>query len=416
MDNDSQEKDTASKMSTTYRRCRAAAYVCCLLAFGACFLLQAWDALTKYIGGAVTISVRRKVDPDLLFPTLALCPSGGFNATAMQEEGLPGEQWLTRGSEENFRTPLDSDEARRWYDVSTLSMDSIVGSSFFFDGRNGDRISLFRNGLAGNASAVHLRQVDSFDFGRCSVLSCLLPSRTLADYLRVSVSFPEGVHEVRLESFERGLELFGISLNYWQGPVREIVLTRGNNYFVELRKSSLTLRPDSTDGVQCSPDCTLRSRMGCFFRSSLEVLNATGDAGAVCRWPVVEPWSLLRGDSACRTRAAVNAAWGAVNAAKHKVTAGTSCPPCCTNVHFDYSVRTTPSSRATSSLLVLYFADLRAEFGEETLLYDFNNIVAAVGGSMGLFLGFSFLEFSVAIVDCIRKRNKPMIELMTMLL
>jgi hypothetical protein len=36
---------------------------------------------------------------------------------------------------------------------------------------------------------------------------------------------------------------------------------------------------------------------------------------------------------------------------------------------------------------------------EETLLFDFTAIVAAVGGSLGLFIGFSFLDVLRAAID-----------------
>ena len=36
---------------------------------------------------------------------------------------------------------------------------------------------------------------------------------------------------------------------------------------------------------------------------------------------------------------------------------------------------------------------------EETLLFDFTAIVAAVGGSLGLFVGFSFLDVLRAAID-----------------
>ena len=47
-----------------------------------------------------------------------------------------------------------------------------------------------------------------------------------------------------------------------------------------------------------------------------------------------------------------------------------------------------------SSVMYLYFTEMEVEAREEVLLYDMGNIVAAVGGSLGLFLGFSCLDFA----------------------
>ena len=49
---------------------------------------------------------------------------------------------------------------------------------------------------------------------------------------------------------------------------------------------------------------------------------------------------------------------------------------------------------ATSNVLV----------NEEYLLYDLNNIISAVGGSMGLFLSFSFLECFMCVFGTLEKR------------
>ena len=49
---------------------------------------------------------------------------------------------------------------------------------------------------------------------------------------------------------------------------------------------------------------------------------------------------------------------------------------------------------ATSNVLV----------NEEYLLYDLNNIISAVGGSMGLFLSFSFLNCFMWAFDTLEKR------------
>ncbi len=41
----------------------------------------------------------------------------------------------------------------------------------------------------------------------------------------------------------------------------------------------------------------------------------------------------------------------------------------------------------------LYYQSAMVTVSSEVLLLDFNAILAAVGGSMGLFLGFSFFDF-----------------------
>ena len=48
-------------------------------------------------------------------------------------------------------------------------------------------------------------------------------------------------------------------------------------------------------------------------------------------------------------------------------------------------------SDSTKTIVAFDFASTRSvEIVSESILYDFNSIVSAVGGALGLFLGFSF--------------------------
>ena len=42
---------------------------------------------------------------------------------------------------------------------------------------------------------------------------------------------------------------------------------------------------------------------------------------------------------------------------------------------------------------------------EEYLIYDFTNMVSSVGGSLGLFIGFSFIGFIQAIIDILQNQR-----------
>ncbi len=55
----------------------------------------------------------------------------------------------------------------------------------------------------------------------------------------------------------------------------------------------------------------------------------------------------------------------------------------------------------------LAFASMEVEVQEEVLIFDFNAILSAVGGSLGLFIGFSFLDFLSYIFEFIMVRCLP---------
>ena len=56
-------------------------------------------------------------------------------------------------------------------------------------------------------------------------------------------------------------------------------------------------------------------------------------------------------------------------------------------------------SRNTSIEISMYLADLRVVRYTEKYLYDIPAIISAVGGSMGLFLGFSFYAMGKNLID-----------------
>jgi len=49
--------------------------------------------------------------------------------------------------------------------------------------------------------------------------------------------------------------------------------------------------------------------------------------------------------------------------------------------------------------LYFYLGAIHVKKSKQVLLYDFNSIVAGVGGSLGLFLGFSCLGLSNRIIE-----------------
>ena len=49
--------------------------------------------------------------------------------------------------------------------------------------------------------------------------------------------------------------------------------------------------------------------------------------------------------------------------------------------------------------LMVRIAELEVQVNEEYKVYDFTGILGSVGGSLGLFIGFSFLDMILRIID-----------------
>ena len=53
-----------------------------------------------------------------------------------------------------------------------------------------------------------------------------------------------------------------------------------------------------------------------------------------------------------------------------------------------------------------YYETMETEINTESLIVDMSNLIGAIGGNMGLFLGFSFLSIFVFTLDLIQSKIK----------
>ena len=68
------------------------------------------------------------------------------------------------------------------------------------------------------------------------------------------------------------------------------------------------------------------------------------------------------------------------------------CPKPCEEISFKTTIKSVPTY-STYTVIVMKYEENRIDVLEEYLIFDLNAIVSAVGGSLGLFLGFSFFQF-----------------------
>jgi hypothetical protein len=79
-----------------------------------------------------------------------------------------------------------------------------------------------------------------------------------------------------------------------------------------------------------------------------------------------------------------------------------SCPEPCTIDHISVTERQSPilgSNDENFTEIYFYWENFDVLVEEEILLLDFNAIVSAIGGSLGLFLGFSCLGFLLKLLS-----------------
>ena len=90
------------------------------------------------------------------------------------------------------------------------------------------------------------------------------------------------------------------------------------------------------------------------------------------------------------------------------------CPKNCVNVQFTgKSTFLLPISEDVkfSRKYNLYFVSTKTAVEEEYLIMDFTGLIGAIGGTLGLFIGFSFKEITTFLVDgleWILRKSRPL--------
>ena len=79
------------------------------------------------------------------------------------------------------------------------------------------------------------------------------------------------------------------------------------------------------------------------------------------------------------------------------------CQNPCNTTSYEVSAASVKHSERTS-FLTFQFASTEVEIHEELLIYDFSSIIASVGGLLGLFVGISFLDITLGIIEYIYNR------------
>ena len=74
-----------------------------------------------------------------------------------------------------------------------------------------------------------------------------------------------------------------------------------------------------------------------------------------------------------------------------------ACPHSCFEVEFKANVQLNQINYDAS--LMIYFESMTEKVHEELLLFDLSSFIGNFGGSLGLFIGFSYLDFATSLTS-----------------
>jgi hypothetical protein len=83
---------------------------------------------------------------------------------------------------------------------------------------------------------------------------------------------------------------------------------------------------------------------------------------------------------------------------------GQCLPPCNTVEFTSLSRKSSLRSKQDTIIIGMKYKSLEVTVYEEYLIYNFLNFVGSVGGSLGLFIGFSYFDFGTLAIDGIKKK------------
>ena len=82
------------------------------------------------------------------------------------------------------------------------------------------------------------------------------------------------------------------------------------------------------------------------------------------------------------------------------------CPNPCVKTRFQITKKTNTHDVPNKALISLRYESDEISFSEEYLIFDISDILVAIGGSLGLFLGFSFLQCGSVLFERIFRTMK----------
>ncbi len=352
---------------------------------------------------------REEEDFQLRFPTVTVCAMRGFAKMASSPLDLPPNHWHpTTGGRDWWASSegrLTTAEVDYLWEASTYSASELVSSIQFdsergslvldsFNSSGGISVATFEGSDGGRLVAAEL---NSAAYGRCVVVRAEADiSRPGNTALIVTLLRAPAIAFLS----EDGPNRLGVSTDYWFRDFRTMSAGTGDETVASLAKTVDWSDPVATS---CLESLTAEGQSRCMEERAKAELRKGED---YCYLP--QNRFLTEGLPVCRTTEQMSNTTASIVGALMAARDRGLCRQTCNFERFRRSLRQKPlvsSNDRASAGFAMYYGSGLVRKSRQLRLYDFNTIVAAVGGSMGLFLGFSCLDFTIRAVDWLVDRG-----------
>ncbi|XP_059096394.1 uncharacterized protein LOC131890953 [Tigriopus californicus] len=367
------------------------------LCFGG-FLIQGWELFVKFIGGTTTIAISNLLPENgqLNLPRFSICFDPPTTLGRLSELGLTPMSWSTM----QLRT--DYNGSVTWPITSKNNTDLFDRSMFSFD-------EVFKkirwlNRTVTATDIQNYKMANTMNSGKC--FTFLLDETPVTKDSQVLLEmknvFGNQSGRFRIFLHDRGMELLLINQGwvankkfvYDVSPGRSVDIAMRKNVFKKLQKLS-------NADLGCRPDWSSVEYFECIDK---HMENITSHFK--CR----SPFDISLNQSAIAAKKPICASFNdtrSIFLSQRKAfwskTLSEICPQYCNLVSYSASTSEFNLFGIDETVVFLSFETLVTTLEEEVLVYDLISMISSVGGSMGLFLGFSFLEMAFKLIHALQE-------------
>ena len=354
------------------------------------FLFHVKVQFSKFVSGDTTLTSRDiKVD-SLHYPAITVCSDRGFKEEALQQLGLSDSFWVLErpdtGSEWVFNK--SSSEWEDLADATSFQLHDIFESIKLHRPNLNVEIKLQDN------EALTLKKIPtSTNRGHCYFLKINVPTVNKTDYVELHLRNGPGLETLNIYLHSDLGESYLNAYDYWITQPVMLYMDRGYKYNGELTVERSIQDPGKRS---CDVGGTIKRTHQC-------ILESMATSCQPCSFPYFT--ILLGGNNTrvCSSREEVLSTYSCIYSGIFSARSVCQAPCVVESYKLSSRRKLKLGTQGNSSSFIFYFKHLEIQEQEEYVLFDFSAILAAVGGSMGMFLGFSFLDFGLGMVGRLDK-------------
>ncbi len=370
------------------------------------FAVQVRDVLIKYFERKTTISTSQKILAEIPITTVTICSGLNFRVST---------DWSLLSYDYGETPSLFEQSTYKLGKDFEIQMRLYIGSKVFYGNAQKEGINLLTykdNNISKNIM-VDVKEFATPGRGLCYAIDIDHALNDTEHYVRMFMvnNFPGDETKGFTAIISNKTAKFSALFNNWkgfnsinvdleEGLATKVVLTQSIN--MQLEEKGLC---QTYDEGESQPQCLLKQAL-------LEgISNILGNCPSPCLIPVLESYMTNTYQNASKwnyCRYYNESECTAYNAIYEYSPDVAVCQQSCFQVEFTGKLQHSEAVFVYPELF-LYFESMTEKVYEELLLFDLPSFIGNIGGSLGLFIGFSYLDFATkasnAMVKFLTKRK-----------